>query len=77
MKLPRDVSGLELAGLLRRYGFEISRQTGLTSRIMGSEQHITIPAHKSLKIGTLSGILSSVAEYLQIERNTLAADLFE
>jgi len=28
MKLPRDLSGVELAKLLRRYGYEITRQTG-------------------------------------------------
>jgi len=81
LKLPRDLSGAELARLLRGYGYEIIRQTGshlrLKSRIKGSEHHITIPAHSALKIGTLSGILADVATYLEMDRAALAENLFE
>ena len=80
MRLPRDLSGNDLAQLLRRFGYEISRQTGshirLTSKVKGTEHHITIPAHKQLSVGTLSGILGDVASYLEIERDTLAHELF-
>ena len=80
MKLPRDLSGEDLASLLRRYGYEITRQTGghlrLTSTFMGSEHHITIPHHKELRVGTLNAILSDVAAYLDIERDELARNLF-
>lgn len=80
MKLPRDLSGNDLAQLLRRFGYEISRQTGshirLTSRQKGTEHHITIPAHKQLSVGTLSAILGDVASYLEIDRNNLADELF-
>jgi len=80
LKLPRDLSGEQLARLLRKHGYEVTRQTGshmrLTSKIMGSEHHITIPAHKQLKIGTLAEILGSVASYLQITREALAERLF-
>ncbi len=51
MKLPRDVSGEELAVLLRRYGYEVTRQTGSHMRLttmQGGEHHVTIPRHKSL-----------------------------
>lgn len=61
MKLPRDLSGEALARLLRRYGYEVTRQTGshirLTSRV-GEEHHLTIPAHESLRVGTLNAILA-------------------
>ena len=61
MKLPREISGEDLAKLLEKYGYEITRQTGshirLTTTVKG-EHHIIIPAHKYLKIGTLSSILS-------------------
>lgn len=81
MKLPRDLSGEDLARLLRRYGYDVTRQTGshlrLTSRFKGTEHHLTIPLHASLRVGTLAGILGDVAEYLQIERNALAEELFE
>ena len=33
MKLPRDLSGLELAQLLRTVGYEITRQTGSHLRL--------------------------------------------
>lgn len=57
MKLPRDISGKELAKLLIHYGYSVTRQTGshlrLTAHIDG-EHHLTIPAHSSLRLGTLS-----------------------
>lgn len=80
MKLPRDLSGQELASLLRRYGYEVTRQTGshlrLTSNRKGREHHVTVPAHKALKVGTLSEILADVAEYLEADRGNLAEELF-
>lgn len=80
MKLPRDLSGNDLARLLRKYGYEVTRQTGshmrLTSNHMGSENHITIPAHTSLKVGTLAQILDVVAEYLNTSREELSRILF-
>ncbi|MGD0932752.1 MAG: type II toxin-antitoxin system HicA family toxin [Candidatus Korobacteraceae bacterium] len=45
--MPRDLSGSELAKLLRRYGYQITRQTGshlrLTSSTRGTQHHIAIP----------------------------------
>ena len=80
MKLPRDISGEELAGLLKRYGYQASRQTGshirLTSVIKGTEHHLTIPRYKPLKVGTLSGILSDIATYLEMDRKSLVVELF-
>lgn len=80
MKLPRDISGKRLATLLRQYGYEITRQTGshirLTSHGKGTEHHITIPAHRELKVGTLNSILTGVAVYLEMDRNTVIKNLF-
>lgn len=81
MRLPRDLSGDELATLLRRrYQYQTSRQTGdhlrLTSTFTGTEHHVTIPRHHELKVGTLSAIVTDVAHYLGIDREALAADLF-
>ena len=80
MRLPRDISGEELAKLLKRYGYQASRQTGshirLTSVIKGTEHHLTIPRHKPLKVGTLSGILNDIATYLEMDRESLVAELF-
>jgi predicted RNA binding protein YcfA (HicA-like mRNA interferase family) len=45
MKLPREISGEELARRLEKYGYQITRQTGshmpLTTTLQG-EHHITI-----------------------------------
>ncbi len=80
MRLPRGLSGHHLAQLLRRHGYEITRQTGshlrLPSRIKGAEHHITIPAHEALKVGTLSAILADVAAYLELSRTALNEGLF-
>jgi predicted RNA binding protein YcfA (HicA-like mRNA interferase family) len=79
MRLPRDVSGEELAVLLRRYGYEITRQTGSHMRlatVQEGEHHVTIPRHGSLRVGTLNAILTDVAEHLDIPRQTLAETLF-
>jgi len=80
MKLPRDVGGEELAALLDKYGYGITRQTGshirLTSTVKGTEHHITIPKHKPLKVGILSGILSDISSYLEIEKQKLIETLF-
>ena len=80
MKLPRDLSGREFAHLLRRYGYEEIRQTRshirLRSTIKGKEHQVTVPAHISLKVGTLSGILSEVATYLGISKENVAEELF-
>jgi predicted RNA binding protein YcfA (HicA-like mRNA interferase family) len=74
-KLPRDLSGKDLATLLNKFGYTITRQTGshlrLTSMHMGFEHHITIPAHDPLKIGTLNEILKDISKYLNIERDAL------
>jgi predicted RNA binding protein YcfA (HicA-like mRNA interferase family) len=80
LKLPRDLSGAELAKLLRRFGYEDTRQTGshlrLTSSIRGTQHHIAIPAHRTLKVGTLAGILKEVSAYLKMSRSDLDRELF-
>jgi len=80
VRLPRDVSGRDLARALRRYGYEVTREAGSHMRLttqQGGEHHVTIPDHASLRIGTLAGILADVATHLGMERSALAAALFE
>lgn len=79
MRLPRDLSGRDLARALRRYGYEVTRETGSHIRLttqQGGEHHVTIPDHSSVRVGTLSGILSDVAAHLGIDRAALATALF-
>lgn len=79
MKLPRDISGRELTNLLTRYGYSITRQTGshlrLTTQI-GGEHHLTMPAHSSLRVGTLGVILNEVAQHLKRDRSDLIRELW-
>jgi predicted RNA binding protein YcfA (HicA-like mRNA interferase family) len=81
LRLPRDLSGHELIRLLRRYGYERTRQVGshirLQSSLRGYVHHITVPDHKTLRLGTLSTILSDVADYLNIQRPKLERELFD
>jgi predicted RNA binding protein YcfA (HicA-like mRNA interferase family) len=74
MKLPRDLSGPQLAQLLRALGYETTRQTGSHLRLTTARQgehHVTVPNHSPLKIGTLSGILSDVARHFGMSREEL------
>lgn len=74
MKLPRDLSGSELAKALSRIGYRVTRQSGSHIRLtidVPSQHHVTVPAHDPLKVGTLSGILNDVAAHLKIDRDEL------
>ena len=80
MKLPRDLSGAQLAKRLGRVGYKVTRQTGSHLRLTIDkpvQHHITIPAHDSLKIGTLGAILGEVATHLKLTREELLARLFD
>jgi predicted RNA binding protein YcfA (HicA-like mRNA interferase family) len=80
VKIPRDVAGRDLARRLRRFGYEIRRQTGshmrLTSSFRGVEHHLTIPDHDDLRVGTLRSVLGSVAVYLDRPVESLIEELF-
>jgi predicted RNA binding protein YcfA (HicA-like mRNA interferase family) len=46
MRIPRDLSGIDLAKKLRKYGYTITRQTGSHLRLTTTEQgehHIAFP----------------------------------
>jgi predicted RNA binding protein YcfA (HicA-like mRNA interferase family) len=79
-KIPRDISGLELARMLSKYGYNVERQKGshirLSATINNAEHHITIPDKDSVKIGTLNNILLDVAEFLRIDKKELIEKLF-
>ena len=80
MRLPRNLNGDDLVKRLRDLGYESTRQTGshlrLTRIAQGQSTPITIPRHKSLRVGTLNGILSEVADQLDIAKNDLIRQLF-
>jgi len=80
MRLPRGLSGDDLAKHLGRLGYEQTRQTGshlrLTRSSVEGEHHITIPRHKTLRLGTLNSILTDVAAHLNLSKEELLRQLF-
>ena len=82
MRLPRDLSGADLAESLRRhFGYRFVRQRGshitLSVKVSDTEHHITIPRHRQIRVGTLSSIVSSVAEQIGASRDEVRSRLFE
>lgn len=79
MRIPRNISGVDLIKKLKSFGYEPTRQSGSHIRITTQKNgvhHITIPEHKPLKIGTLSAILKDVAAHFNIPKDTLITQLF-
>ena len=80
MRLPRDITGMELVQLVKRYGYVITRQTGSHIRLTTStalhEHHITIPRHNPLRIGTLAAICNDIAEHQQRPKDEIHRELF-
>ena len=61
MMLPRNMSGDELVGLLRRhYGYRVVRQRSshmrLATNVRGREHQVSVPRHSALKVGTLQSV---------------------
>ena len=75
MRLPRDMSGRDLVRVLcRDWGYRQVHQTG-SHAILDTEDpshhRITVPDHRSLRIGTLNGILKAVAEHKGTDRDAI------
>lgn len=80
MRIPRDLSGSNLVRALSTLGYAVTRQTGSHVRLTttgGGQRHVTVPRHDALRLGTLSGILTDVAEHFAISRAELAERLFD
>jgi predicted RNA binding protein YcfA (HicA-like mRNA interferase family) len=78
-RLPRDVSGTELARLLETFGYAVTRQKGSHLRLTtleSGEHHLTVPDHDALRTGTLNGILKAVAEHADLSRDDVVKKLF-
>lgn len=61
MKLPRSLSGADLAKALRRVGYQEGRQSGshlrLSAEIPQGGHSLTSPMHERLRVGTLAANL--------------------
>lgn len=75
MKLPRDLSGEALIkGLCQSWGYHLVHQVGSHAVLETEEpshQRIAVPAHKSLRVGTLNSILKAVASHKGVSRDEL------
>jgi predicted RNA binding protein YcfA (HicA-like mRNA interferase family) len=79
MKLPRDLSGEDLAKALERLGYLVTRQTGSHLRLttnQNGEHHVTIQRHDPLRVGILSSIMRDIAEHHGLSKDELTELLF-
>jgi len=80
MKIPRDVSSTWFITQLKKFGYEVTRQTGSHIRLTTHKHglhRITLPNHDPIRIGTLSSILNDIAQHFEISKKELLGDLFE
>ncbi|MBI1832536.1 MAG: type II toxin-antitoxin system HicA family toxin [Planctomycetes bacterium] len=79
MKLPRNLSGTELAKALKKLGYVVTRQKSSHIRLttqQNGEHHVTVPDHDPVKVGTLADILKDVADHFGLQRDELLDQLF-
>ncbi len=80
MKLPRDLSAGHLIKSLSIYGYEIVSQKDSHIKVTtqrSGEQHLAIPNHDPLKIGTLNSIIRQVAEHPGKSKEDVISELFK
>jgi predicted RNA binding protein YcfA (HicA-like mRNA interferase family) len=79
MRIPRDISGQQLADVLcRRWRYVKVHEVGSHMILETSEptqQRISIPDHHPLRLGTLSSILRKVAQHKGVPRDAITAGL--
>jgi predicted RNA binding protein YcfA (HicA-like mRNA interferase family) len=79
MKIPRDLSGVELVQTLcRGWGYRVVHQEGshvVLETSQPSHQRLAIPAHKVLRVGTLNAILRAVAKHKRVDREAIIESL--
>jgi len=81
MRLPRDLSGREVARLLtRHYGYRVARTQGSHMTVMltvGTDRHsVTVPRHRDIRAGTLDAIAGDVAKFLRLSKREVRETLF-
>ena len=80
MRLPRDMSGRELIRALQQaYGYRKLHQEGshvILETDAPRRHRLSVPAHKVLRLGTLSAILRAVARAQGASKDEVARQLF-
>ena len=79
MKLPRDLSGHDLAAAFcRRWGYVKVNHVGghiVLQTDQPSPHRVAVPTHKALRAGTLNGILREVANHKRVDRQAILDSL--
>jgi len=79
MELPRDLSGVDLVkALCSHWAYVQVHQTGshiILDTEYPSHHRLAVPAHKSLRIGTLNNILRAVAAHKGVTRADILSTL--
>ena len=74
MRLPRDLSGEEVARLLgRHYGYQHSRNRGSHMTVTAETPSGTVPRHRNVSVGTLDVIVGDVAKAFGLAQTEVAA----
>ena len=75
MRIPRDVYGRDLAdALCRDWGYREVNQVGshiILETASPVHHRVSMPAHKPLRLGTLSAILRQVATAKKVTRDAI------
>lgn len=75
MKLPRDLSGRQVAqALCRDWGYRIVNQQGSHIILQTEEpkhQRLAVPDHSPIRVGTPNAILRSVSQHKGVDRESL------
>ena len=79
MRIPRDLSGADLAETLcRRWQYKMVHQVGSHIILETEEpdhQGIAIPDHRPLRLGTLASILRAAAGHKRVTRDAIIESL--
>ena len=79
MKLPRDLSGTELVqALCRAWGYRVIHQVGshiILETDLPTHHRLAVPAHRSLRVGTLNAVLRAVATHKSVARDEILQSL--
>ncbi len=77
MKLPRDLSGIQIINSLVKIGYISIRQTGSHVRLAKGNMRITIPVHGDVKPGTLKQTIRDLIIQLGLSENDVIKLLTE
>lgn len=82
MKLPRGLSGEEVVKLLnRQFGYQLRRSRGshmtVTLVTATSEDSVTVPRLRHVRVGTLGQIVSDIAAFISPPEEEVRRQLFK